>query len=231
MTEASEKNANELTLLLADLTSRQQEIVERGRSENYLFVLYFTALGSIVAAIALLQSNAGVVGPALPTIVLVGALAMLALPVDQVHLAYGTELRRVYIQQYLQPRLRTLYYHRTDGLADRALLFEDFDRETHKGWFNALIPVRAGFVYLPSAVLFTYYLLLRSQTGFQFAERPYEVAMVVLGLAAIVINAGAFFRMLALMGAAAKAKAASAKGSASQELGLSPSSTFEGGPP
>jgi len=190
-----------ISILIADLTSRQQEIIERGRSENYLFVLYFTALGGIVAGVAVLQSldaaSKGALGPNLPTFVLLGSLAMIALPVDLVHLAYGTELRRVYIQTHLEPKFRELL---TDHSELAAFSYEKYDRVNHLKWSNALIVVRTGFVWLPSTILFGYFLTLRFQK-LPSTELDWmiEIAVILTGVIAIIFCIGSFFKVNSLI--------------------------------
>jgi len=84
----------ELQVLLADLAQRQQEIVDRGRSENYLYVVFFTAIGAIIAGMAALFSLHLTTYPVLlPTLVSVGFLVLLCLPVNLIHLGSVTELR------------------------------------------------------------------------------------------------------------------------------------------
>lgn len=194
----SKVSDQEIALLLAELKERQLEIIERGRSENYLFVLYFTALGAIVAGIAVLQSPGLALvatGDLLPTIVLLGALAMLALPADLVHLAFGVEIRRVYIQKNIEPRLRDLraLIEPSQGEGFR---FEQFDRLMHKGWANALIVARTAFIWLPSAILFGYYLwLVWPKPGAPISIAWWHLVIIVLGLATVVICNRAFFKM------------------------------------
>ena len=44
-------------LLITDLGHRQQEVIERGRNENYLFVVYFTSLAVVITVIGTLVTR------------------------------------------------------------------------------------------------------------------------------------------------------------------------------
>ena len=206
-----ESTQNEIANLLADLSNRQQEIVERGRSENYLFVLLFTALGGVIAAIAALESSPASkdqsLSEFLPTLVLLASLTLLALPVDLVHLGYGSEIRRVYIQRVLEPRLKDLIPRRwrdSHGKLVSAFDFERFDRDLHWGWFDILIGFRSFFVWLPSAILLGYYFFLRNHTAAGVWSARFEIALFVIGGATMVAMGGAFVKMFLMIRAERK---------------------------
>ena len=65
----------------------------------------------------------------IPTLVLVGSLVMLCLPVNFVHLACTTELRRIYIRERLEPLLREYSAPSIGGVQtiNGPFTFEKFD--------------------------------------------------------------------------------------------------------
>ena len=193
-------------LLIADLGHRQQELIERGRNENYLFVVYFTSLAVVITVIATLvtrQYDGAAFDKLIPTLVLVGSLVMLCLPVNFVHLACTTELRRIYIRERLEPLLCEYSAPSIGGVQaiNGPFTFEEFDRDLHHGTFNILIGVRAGFVALPSATLLGTYIVLRISNTANMGVLYMFVDPVVflLGVVAVTSTVAAYFRMSSLI--------------------------------
>ena len=195
----------ELQVLLADLSQRQQEIVDRGRSENYLYVVFFTAIGAIIAGMAAFFSLHLTTYPVLlPTLVSVGFLVLLCLPVNLIHLGSVTELRRIYIQQQLEPRLRVLggSTAQLDPQHPRGVFsFEAFDRLQHRGAFNFVIGMRSAFMSLPAAVLFVTWIVLRVQlwATVEWWQWVVEAVVLVAGVVIVASIIGAFARMWGLI--------------------------------
>ena len=137
----------------------------------------------------------------LSTIAIVGSLVMMALPVNFVHRACGTELRRRYVQDRINPALKLFVADSFMSVSEPLLSFEGYDRVKHLGSFNTLIGFRAVFVGLPAAILAAVYLLLRLPTlaelnpGVLLAES----AVIVVGAAMIVSSVRSYFRMLCLV--------------------------------
>jgi hypothetical protein len=177
---------DEVQILLADLTQRQQEIIDRGRSENYLYVVFFTAVGAIVAAVVVFLSHGKASFPDfLPTLVCLGALVLLCLPVNLVHLGSVTELRRMYVQENLEPRLRELGGNLAGSrpLTSRGVFsFESYDRAMHHGAFNFVIAVRSAFMSLPAFAMLCFYVYLRVEFWNRF-DWPLWIVEGVLILA------------------------------------------------
>ncbi len=199
---------DELTVLLADFTARQQEIVDRGRSENYLYVIFFTAIGVLVTATALFFAHPLTeLPPFLPTLLLVGAVVLLCLPINQIHLGTVTELRRIYVQDNLEPRLRELAGHAGhsgSGHATGVFSFESFDRAQHHGPFNFTIGVRSAYMALPSALLIALYVCFRAQLWATLTPLLWcsEIVLwaIILFIAFVVISS--FVRLWKLIAAA-----------------------------
>jgi hypothetical protein len=172
-----------LTVHLADLKHRQEEINERTRAENGQFVLFATILAAIVGATALLSSRAATLpmelNQLLPTIVIVAAALLSFLPLSVAHHAFATETRRVYVQLVVEPRIQALFGTRVMG-------FEEYDRDQHRGWPNATIGGRAAVVCSPPVLLFVAYVLLRVVNGWP-SELTFLIfdALAIIGLAGI----------------------------------------------
>lgn len=185
--------SDELTILLADLTQRQLEIIDRGRSENYLYVVFFTAIGAIVAATGAYLSVRTTTFPwFLPLLLAIGFVVFLCLPINLVHLASVTELRRLYVQENLEPRLRELAGNLSKDArppsAGGVFSFEAFDRDAHHGAFNFVIGVRSGFMSLPAMVLLGFYIFVRIQTWGQRTLPSLIIEGVLLAVGAFAIG-------------------------------------------
>lgn len=189
-----------LQVLLADWSERQREIVVRSQSENYIFVLLITVTGVAAATFATIGIHSTAFQKYFALLSALGALVLSSLPINLSHIASSTEVRRLYVQRSLEPKIARMIGADPTG-ADAAdpiplMGFEAFDRQQHRGALDFAILVRALFSYLPSTLLLIAYAFTRvpamggtlpdADHGWQLVG---ELAIVILTLTVLVTSA------------------------------------------
>ncbi|WP_269938831.1 hypothetical protein [Arthrobacter sp. HY1533] len=179
--------------LLADLSSRQQEIDSLVGNERQLYMALvaavFTAAGAVVVATGLNVAAFGILGKWLPSMVLFLTAVLLWLPVANSQSQLTIRLNAIYIERQLVPAIRDLCARQGSTDKFQVLGWEGFAHHRLKRApviRRLAIVAQAMYVsvlYLPAGVTFCFYIL-----GTERWKPGSTLTIEIIGLVVIIVE-------------------------------------------